>query len=131
MTEHMKIRVGHKLLSIREERKLSQADVADLLNMSPSAYARLERGETSIEFEKLHSFAETLKVPLHELLPESFSISNHGNSGQGGSGGLVMGSFYYYGNTDTRLTELEIENKFLKEKIALLEEHILLLKDKK
>jgi transcriptional regulator with XRE-family HTH domain len=38
----MKLKLGHRLLQIREERKLSQAEMSELLGMSGSAYSRLE-----------------------------------------------------------------------------------------
>ena len=88
----MKLKVGHKLYAIREERKLNQQEMAELLHMTPSSYSRLERGETSAELEQLVTFSKQLDIPIQELLPEILSI--HSNSQQG-QGGLVFGNYYY------------------------------------
>jgi transcriptional regulator with XRE-family HTH domain len=37
--------VGEKLKMLRKAKNMSQEEVADSLHISPSAYARMERGE--------------------------------------------------------------------------------------
>ena len=108
----MKLKVGHKLYAIREERKLNQQEMAELLHMTPSSYSRLERGETSAELEQLVTFSKQLDIPIQELLPEILSI--HSNSQQG-QGGLVFGNYYYYNyaGSDERVKELEETVKIL------------------
>ncbi|MBC7382787.1 MAG: helix-turn-helix transcriptional regulator, partial [Bacteroidia bacterium] len=48
----MKLRIGTKLSNIKIEKKLSQDQMAELLGLSTSAYARLERNETSADLEQ-------------------------------------------------------------------------------
>ncbi|HEU0125073.1 helix-turn-helix transcriptional regulator [Flavobacterium sp.] len=57
--------VGHKLKKIRTNRNMSQEEVADHLNISQSAYARMERGES-------HSWAGHLSkiCKIFEITPE-------------------------------------------------------------
>ncbi len=43
----MKMKVGQRLFTAREERKLTQAEMAEMLNVSPSTYARIERNVLS------------------------------------------------------------------------------------
>jgi transcriptional regulator with XRE-family HTH domain len=125
----MKLKVGQKLFNIREERKLNQQEMADLLNMTPSSYSRLERGETSVEIDQLMSFSQKLQVPVQDLLPDILSIHNNSH---GNGGGLIFGNYYNnnYHNSDEKIKEqenqiselnkqiesLKIENETLKKK---------------
>jgi transcriptional regulator with XRE-family HTH domain len=114
----MKLRIGTKLLAIREDRNMTQLDMADLLGIPDSTYARYERNETQIDYNKLVTFAEKLKVPVQELLPDTVSITNN-STGNGGS--VVFGNqYFYFGDNDENQTLLK-ENKELKDKIADLE----------
>ena len=109
----MKMRVGTRLLSARQDRKLTQVEMAELLGVSPATYSRLERNETSIDLEQVTFFAKMLEIPIQEFLPETVSINGQNERG---NIGLVMGSIYNYG--DDKLAQ---ENEFLKEKIKFLE----------
>ena len=75
----MKIKVGNKLMSIREERKLNQNEMAELLGISPSSYGRIERNESTTDLEQIVSFSKTLNVPIQDFLPETTSINNNQN----------------------------------------------------
>ena len=123
----MKPRVGHKLLQIREERKLTQSEMAELLNLSTSAYSRYERDETSPEITDLLNFAEVLKVPIYTLLPDTMSINNSSSHSEGG--GIIVGTLnnyhnHYYDSSEPikkleqRISQLESENELLKRKVA-------------
>lgn len=127
----MKIKVGNKLMTIREERKLNQAEMADLLGLSQSAYGRIERNETSPDLDQLVDFSQKLNVPIQDFLPDTFSIHNNHNGGQAG---IIFGTFNYYTDKNAELLKFESENKiqkqeilFLKEQIKLLQIHIELL----
>ncbi len=87
------MRVGTKLLNIREERKLTQTEMANLLDVSPSAYARLERGETSTDIDQLIHFSKKLAIPIQEFLPETITVSNNTNSEN--AQGLIMSHITY------------------------------------
>jgi transcriptional regulator with XRE-family HTH domain len=111
----MKIRIGTKLHVVREERKLTQEEMADLLGLTTSTYARIERNETSVEFEKLPDFADALQVPIQDLLPETISITNN-NHNPGPGGGVIFGNQnFYFGETESM-------KSFIKEITALKEE---------
>ena len=123
----MKIKVGNKLMTIREERKINQAEMADLLGLSQSAYGRIERNETSPDIDQLVEFSKKLNVPIQDFLPDTFSIHNNHNGGQAG---IIFGTFNYYTEKNAEILKLENENKsqlleisFLKQQINILQTH--------
>jgi transcriptional regulator with XRE-family HTH domain len=65
----MKDYIIDQLKRARTTRNWTQTDMAEHLGMSPSAYARLERGETSIHLELLPVIARQLDVPVWSLIP--------------------------------------------------------------
>jgi len=75
--------VGEKIRLIRQNRSLTQEDVAELLNISHSTYAKLERGETDMTLKRLDEIATAFGtspieiLQLHERI--SNSPSNHNN----------------------------------------------------
>ncbi|MGV3596627.1 MAG: helix-turn-helix domain-containing protein [Bacteroidota bacterium] len=98
----MKIKVGDKLLKLRTDKKMNQQDFAELLSISTSAYARLERNETQTDYDQLVRFAQVLGMPVQEFFPESIV-------------------FY---NKDKHISSLEQQNSLLQEKINFLEARI-------
>ncbi|TAD99152.1 MAG: XRE family transcriptional regulator [Bacteroidetes bacterium] len=119
----MKMKIGNRLLAIRQEKGLTQVDIADLLGLPESTYARYERNETQIDYTKLVKFSEKLNVPVQDLLPETVSINNNNhNSGQGG--GMIFGNQYFYLGDSALNSAFAQENKELKEKISILEQKI-------
>ena len=90
-----KLNIGQKLHNIRLQKLLSQGEMAELLGVSTSAYARVERNETSIAFDDVLSFASKLEVPIQEFLPETITIYNSNNTHQGGGYvGTVINNYY-------------------------------------
>lgn len=87
----MKLQIGTKLHAIRDERRLTQEEMGELLHMSTSAYARLERNETRVDVEDLQKFSKTLNIPMHEFLPDTFSIHNTNH----GQASVVFGNVYF------------------------------------
>ncbi len=122
------MRIGNRLMTAREERKLSQAEMAELLNVSSSTYSRLERNESAVDLEQIVGFSKTLQIPVQEFLPDTFSINSSSQQNQNSHIGLVIGNVTHYSNRDEIIKNLETkveakdqENQFLKEKISLLE----------
>ncbi len=125
----MKLKIGHKLLAVREDRKLTQAEVADLLGIPQATYSRIERNETSVTLDKITNFAKELQVSIHELLPETVSVTNNNNhSGQGG--GVIFGNQYFYVGNDVIKNSLVEENKKLQSTLTELAKKIAELEDK-
>ncbi len=69
MSVHEKIRL------IRETKGLTQEQLAEKLDMSPSAYGDIERGNSDIKLSRLEKIAESLEVKLSEL----FELSEKGS----------------------------------------------------
>jgi transcriptional regulator with XRE-family HTH domain len=100
----MKLKIGSRLQAIREERKINQDEMAELLSMSSSSYGRLERGDSSIPFEELNRISKVLSVPIQDLLPEIFSIYNNNNTNQSG---LIFGDIYNFYNSNEVIERLK------------------------
>jgi len=122
------MRAGNRLFTAREDKKMTQGEMSELLGISTSAYSRLERNETSLELDQIAKFAETLQIPIQEFLPETLSIYNNNDNGHVG---FVIGNVYNYNNDKEVVKELEekiknkdLENTFLSEKVKLLEDKI-------
>lgn len=94
----MKLRLGQRLLAIRNDRQLTQAEMSELLGVSQSAYSRIERNESSVDIEDVMRFSKILQVPVQEFLPETMSVHYENHQGQGGPN-LIFGDFHYNGTT--------------------------------
>jgi len=57
----------------RQKRKWSQENIADMLEMSPSGYAKIERGETEVSLDKVEEIADKLEIGVFELLKINLS----------------------------------------------------------
>lgn len=68
MERGLKTIICQRLRKLRKSKGYSQQEVADLLNMSQSAYSDLETGKTAIEVEKLSRIAELFQYPLTQLI---------------------------------------------------------------
>ena len=86
--------VGERLKKIRQDRKISQNDFAEMLNVSRSTYLLVEKGEREINFKMLEALKNEFNISsdwvlfgddnkscnndevLHELLKSSMSLMN-------------------------------------------------------
>lgn len=127
---NVKTKVGAKLNELREKRGQSQAEFAELLELSAPAYARLERGETYIDLANLARIANILNVPIQEFLPDTLTLNNNNHNGQGGQGGIFFGDFIYNYNvpTDEQVQVAQIEIERLRAENAHLSELVAHLK---
>lgn len=116
--------IGEKLKHFREERSLSQVEMSLLLGIPETTYSRYERSETKVDFNKLVSFAEKLKIPIQDLMPDTFTINYNNNTSEQGGGALVFGNQYFYFGENTTNKSLLEENQVLKEKLELLEQKL-------
>lgn len=119
--------IHQKIRSLRELKKLRHEDMADRLGISPSAYSRLENGETKLDVERLKTIAEVLEIPAEDLLNSEAVVFNvqHNN---GGSYGLYRPNMVQHfpeeflrqmmDRYDAHVKELQEMNKRL---LALLE----------
>jgi len=98
--------------SMREERDWSQKDMAEKLEMSVNGYAKIERGETTVNMLRLEKIADVFQVDIRDLMPTNEGrhvyMSIKGNHNQGHN-------FY---NADQ---ELVFENERLKTELQYRE----------
>jgi transcriptional regulator with XRE-family HTH domain len=121
--------VHEKIRYLRESKNWSQEEMAEKLNMSPSGYSKIERGETKAAIPKLIKIAEMLEVDLIELIPldgkNVYLNNNYSNNGCHFNGSAELAFeiqklqlHLELKGKELALQQREIEN--LKEIIALL-----------
>ncbi|MBK3801468.1 helix-turn-helix domain-containing protein [Azospirillum brasilense] len=59
---------GRMLRTLREQRNLTQEDLAELIDRSVQAVSKMERGLTFPKLETLINISEKMSVPLRNLL---------------------------------------------------------------
>jgi transcriptional regulator with XRE-family HTH domain len=60
--------IGHRITSLREEKKLSQGDIEKRTGLLRCYVSRVENGHTVPAIETLEKFARALDVPLYHLM---------------------------------------------------------------
>lgn len=61
-------KIGKRLREIREERGMTQTDVAKAAGIHPNYYARLERDEENVSMEVFEKILKALKAKSSEIL---------------------------------------------------------------
>jgi len=64
----MNIIIGNKLKNLRKAKNMSQEEVAEFLNVSQSAYARMERGESASWANHFNRICEVFEVRPEDLV---------------------------------------------------------------
>ncbi|WP_165800703.1 helix-turn-helix transcriptional regulator [Flavobacterium sp. WLB] len=73
----MNIIIGNNLKMLRKAKNMSQEEVADHLNISQSAYARMERGESTscaIHFNKI---CQVFEITPEDLVKKELGIATY------------------------------------------------------
>lgn len=60
--------IGNKLLTYRKQKGFTQAEVAEIAEISDRTYADIERGSTNMRMETLVSICKALNITPNELL---------------------------------------------------------------
>ncbi len=71
--------IGFKIKTMRQSRSLTQEGMAELLNMSHSNYAKLERGEIDMTLKRLQEIAKVFGTPAQHFIPQE-NNPNYTNS---------------------------------------------------
>lgn len=124
--------INEKIRLFREDNQLSQEDMATKLNMSTKGYAKIERGETRVNFERLEQILGVLNADIYELLTYGENgkiVITTGNNNSNASSNVFLG------NNDIEKLTLMLNHKdeIIKLKddiIENLKNEILLLKEK-
>lgn len=78
--DQLKITIAKKLRTIREERDLSQEDVARQLGMTTGAYGSFERAKNLISVNHLIGLSRIFQVPITDFLPAHVVSNSEHNS---------------------------------------------------
>lgn len=62
------VKVGQKIRKIREDRDISQQELADRCNFEKSNMSRIEAGKTNLTLKTLLIISKVLTVPLKDFL---------------------------------------------------------------
>lgn len=88
----MLVSLGRTLRTIREDREMTQAEVANLIGISQVTLCRLETGhQGSIALATLRRFADRLELKDHEKARLGIAaFSPHATTGRTSSGAVVF-----------------------------------------
>ena len=62
------VELGRNICNVRRSLDMTQEEVALELDISITAYAKIERGETNVSFLRLTQIADLFNVPLSKLV---------------------------------------------------------------
>jgi transcriptional regulator with XRE-family HTH domain len=74
--------VGDRIRRIRQSQNIKRDDVADELDISNSAYSKIERGETDVQVTRLESIAKILKVNVVDFFQDKRESLHAGDPGK-------------------------------------------------
>lgn len=121
---------GTKIKRIREMLGKTQEEIAEKLNLTAQAYGRMERGETSINTERLEKIAGALGVSVDEILRfdgSKFLISGNSNNGEANESPLLFNLNIYESDKALEVLKETISNQ--QEEIKYLHKQIEKLTD--
>lgn len=115
--------IPDKIRSLREMHHFTQETMADKLHISPSAYAKLERGEQKIYVEKLAQIAQIFNMDIKDFFSDVQKmvvlINENGDY-----------SANYYSSNEAVLVELEKAKTTIHYQQKLLDNNAVLLLQK-
>ncbi|UOP04512.1 helix-turn-helix domain-containing protein [Conchiformibius kuhniae] len=116
--------LNDKIRMLRKLNNWSQEQMAEKMQMTKSGYAKIERGQSKINMERLEQIAAIFDIDVLELM-------TRGNNG---------GSFYllsenshqsnYYGNSESLVSEIEKLKLIIQHQQEMLAQKDLLLAQK-
>lgn len=123
METHDKIRV------MREINQWSQEEMAEKLAMSPTGYAKIERGQSSLNLDKLHKIAEIFHINVVDLISNQdktffFSIGDNNTHTNSHNVGLSHEYQLLLDAKDEIIKQKDNEILALKRIIELLEKQV-------
>lgn len=112
---NIKQKMGEKLRTIRKHQGYTQELIAEKLGISPTAYAKIERGETDISLSRLEEIATAFEVSAEKLISEC-SATFIGNS-------FLSSTAVNNGTNTNQITDPKVENlhEFLENLLARIE----------
>jgi DNA-binding protein len=107
-----------KIKNLREMNGWSQEVMAERLDMSKNGYARIERGESKLNMERLEQIAEIFNIDVVDLISQEYerAIFVIGGDSSNNTGNNTT----YYGNSDSLAAENEKLKLIIQHKDELL-----------
>ncbi len=97
-----------KIAEIRSKKGFSYENMAQDLDLSTSAYRKIETGETKLTVERLVDISKILETPLNEILEadsqKNFNQENKDNAS--GFQGFDYKTYYEYSEVSKKLIEV-------------------------
>ncbi len=119
--------INKKLRQLREMQKWSQEEMAEKMGMSPSGYAKIERGENSVNIERLEQIAQIFNVDVADLTSQEKGIVFVVGVGDNWKD---SNNLQYYGTTESIIQENEKLKLTLSHKDELLAQKEQIIKEK-
>jgi transcriptional regulator with XRE-family HTH domain len=119
--------LGNKIRSLRTLKGFTQENMAKMLGISPTAYAKIEQDITDVNVSRLSQIAEKLNVSIADLFNVGERISNSFNNSNQGSSLIITNA-----SNDILVSHerLKTENEGLKKEVVHLTKIIALLEGK-
>lgn len=118
------MKTNEKLRQLREIQNWSQEEMAEKMQMSASGYAKLERGDNSLNIERLEQIAQIFNVDIADLTSQEKGIVFVVGVGDEWENNQIQ----HFGTTDSISQEIDKLKTTIQHKneiIAKLEEQIL------
>ena len=107
--------IGSKLKQLRKQKGLSQEQVSDYLNVSQSAYARIENGESHSWSTHIDKICEVFEIKPEELFKDENIIVNSNQQGGQFNNAIIINQL-----SEKLIEQYEIRLKEIDEIIAEL-----------
>lgn len=114
-------KIGSRIKHLRIVHSLTQENVADLLKISTSNYAKIERGEIDITILRLEQIARVFGTKMTDLLSEIFVQNISGDHGHNSFVGNNQGASIQIHESSPQLEMLSQAVQRLTKRIDVLE----------
>jgi transcriptional regulator with XRE-family HTH domain len=107
----MLMTIGEKIAVLRKKKGYSQEKMAELLEMTPNGYGKIERNETDLPYSRLELISKVLGLLPHKLLgfgEEQINVTN-GNVNYGDNNNAIF----------QNLTDKELHHEIEKMKLRV------------
>lgn len=116
----MNTTIGKRIRKYREEKSLSQEELAEKLHISRSTYQRIENGETNSWINHIENICTTLDVSMEDILkPEEgyTQINKENTANENSSNNMIQNQTNNYNTSEKLIEQYEERIKELKQQV--------------
>lgn len=116
----MNTTIGKRIRKYREEKGISQEELAEKLHISRSTYQRIENGETNSWVNHIENICTSLDVNMEDILkPEEgyTQINKENTSNENSSNNMIQNQTNNYSTPEKLIEQYEERIKELKDQI--------------